>query len=116
MVVALVIVVAVTAVFNAFSAAVDFAGHRVVLANAEANGVPRGWLPVLGGLKGAAALGLVAGLLGVPVVGAAAAAGLVVFFVGAVIVHLRAGTVSTLPAPGVFLALAVASLWLTVAS
>ncbi|MEB3370869.1 DoxX family protein [Saccharopolyspora mangrovi] len=115
MVLAYVVVVVVTAVFNAVSAAVDLAGHRYVLATAEANGVPPGWLPVLGVLKGAGALGLVAGLAGVPVVGVLAAGGLVLFFLGAVVVHVRARTFSTLAAPGVFLGLAAGSLWLGLA-
>lgn len=112
MVVAYAVVVVVTAALNAVSAAADVAGHRFVLATAEANGVPRGWLPGLGGLKGAGAVGLVAGLVGVPVVGVLAAGGLVLFFVGAVVAHVRARTWGTIAAPGLFLGLAIGSLWL----
>jgi DoxX-like protein len=57
------------------------------------------------------------GLAGVPLIGTAAAAGLVLFFVGAVSVHLRAGDYS--PQLGLavgFLLLAVASLALGLAS
>lgn len=111
--VAYVVVVVVTAVAAALSAVVDFSGHRYVVGNAEANGVPVGWLPVLGVLKAAGAVGLVAGLLGVPVVGVLAAGGLVGFFVGAVVVHVRAGTVSTIGPAVVFLGLACGSLWLS---
>ncbi|WP_406693059.1 DoxX family protein [Saccharopolyspora sp. ID03-671] len=113
MVLVSVIVIVVTAVLNAVSAVVDFAGGRYVVGNAEANGVAREWLPVLGGLKAAGAVGLLAAVLGVPVIGAWAAAGLVLFFVGAVVAHVRAGTWSTIAAPGVFLALAAGSLWFT---
>lgn len=108
------VVVVMTALFNALSAAVDFSGHRYVVGNARANGVPVGWLPVLGVLKAAGAVGLVAGLLGVPVVGVLAAGGLVVFFVGAVVVHVRARTVSTMGPAVLFLGLAAGSLWLSV--
>jgi hypothetical protein len=111
--VAYVVVVVVTAAAAAFSAAVDFSGHRYVVGNAEANGVPVGWLPVLGVLKAAGAVGLVAGLLGVPVVGVLAAGGLVLFFVGPVVVHVRARTVSTIGPAVVFLVLAAGSLWLS---
>ena len=52
-----VVVVAVTALLNAVSAGLDFAGFRQVRDNAEANGVPLGWLPMLGALKGAGAVG-----------------------------------------------------------
>ena len=45
---------------------------------------------VAGTLKAAGAAGLLIGLLGVPYIGIAAAAGLVLFFMGALGVHLRA--------------------------
>lgn len=110
-----VIVVAVTALFNAASAGLDFAGYRRVRDNAEANGVPLGWLPMLGVLKGAGAVGLLAGLVGVPVVGVLAAAGLVAFFVGAMVVHARARTWSTSGPAVLFLGLAAGSLGLGLA-
>lgn len=53
-------------------------------------GVPESWLLFpIGALKTAGALGLALGLLGVPVIGTAAAAGLVLFFVCACYTHLR---------------------------
>ncbi|GAB3689431.1 DoxX family protein [Saccharopolyspora tripterygii] len=110
-----VMVVAVTALLNAVSAGLDFAGYRQVRDNAEANGVPVAWLPMLGVLKCAGAVGLVAGLVGVPVVGALAAAGLVVFFVGAMVVHARARTWGTSGPAVLFLALAGGSLGLVLA-
>lgn len=110
-----VVVVAVTALLNAVSAGLDLAGYRQVRDNAEANGVPLGWLPVLGVFKGAGAAGLLAGLVGVPVVGVLAAAGLVVFFVGAVVVHVRARTLSTSGPAVLFLGLAAGSLGLALA-
>ncbi|MFD4373402.1 DoxX family protein [Streptomyces sp. NPDC058486] len=52
-------------------------------------GVPDAWMPWLGAAKAAGALGLLAGLA-VPALGAAAALGLVLYFIGALITHLRA--------------------------
>jgi hypothetical protein len=53
-------------------------------------GVPESWLTTLGVLKVSGAAGLLLGLLGVPYIGAAAALGLVLFFIGAIVVHVRA--------------------------
>jgi hypothetical protein len=46
---------------------------------------------MLGALKLAGAAGLLVGLAGLPAIGIAAATGLVLYFIGAVIAHLRAG-------------------------
>jgi uncharacterized membrane protein len=55
-------------------------------------GVPESWLTFpIGTLKTAGAVGLLVGLLGVPVIGVAAVIGLVLFFVCAVYTHIRAG-------------------------
>ena len=52
-------------------------------------GVPDSWITILGVLKAAGALGLLVGTA-VPLIGIAAAGGLVLFFVAAIITHLRA--------------------------
>jgi hypothetical protein len=65
-------------------------------------------------LQAAGAAGLLAGLLGVPLIGVAAAVGLVLFFIGAVVIHLRARAYRSLPSPAFFLALAIATLAVTV--
>jgi hypothetical protein len=65
---------------------------------------------VLGGLKAAGAAGLILGLAGVPILGIAAAAGLVLFYIGAVIAHLRVRVLHTIAFPAGFLVLAVATL------
>jgi hypothetical protein len=70
-------------------------------------GVPDSWLPALATLKVAGAAGLLLGLV-IPVVGLAAAAGVTLFFVGAIITHIRARW--GLPAPMPFFVMAVAAL------
>ncbi|MDF2977159.1 MAG: DoxX family protein [Actinomycetospora sp.] len=96
---------------NAFAAAADFTRAQFVLDNSASVGVPLSWLPPLGLLKAAGAAGLLLGLLGVPVIGTAAATGLVLFFVGALVTHLRAGDHSaSLAFPASFLLLALAAL------
>lgn len=104
------VTVAVTAVITIAIAVPDFVPAQFVLANSARVGVPRSWLPLLGGLKLAGGLGLLIGLVGVPLIGVAAAAGLVVYFVGAVVTHVRAGVLSNIAFPGLYLLLATASL------
>jgi hypothetical protein len=105
-----VIVTILAAAANAAAAGFDFARHPQVLANGTALGIPHSWLLPLGALKAAGALGLLVGI-GVPPLGVAAALGLVLFFVGAVLTHLRAHAAARSYAyPAVFLLLAVGSL------
>ncbi|GHF16185.1 membrane protein [Amycolatopsis deserti] len=105
-----VIVVGLTIVLNAGIAAADFARAEFVLANSAAVDVPPSWLPFLGTLKAAGAAGLLLGLLGVEWLGIAAAAGLVLFYLGALAAHVRARELGTMYFPGLFFALAVGSL------
>ncbi len=63
--------------------------------------VPMGWLPWLAACELVGALGLLLGLAWAPV-GIAASIGLVLYFVGAVVAHLRVGDVKGL-GPAVFL-------------
>lgn len=111
--IAYVVVTTAAIAANAGAAVADFARARFVLANSARVGVPESWLPALGMLKAAGAAGLLVGLAGVRLIGIAAAAGLVLFFVGAIATHLRA-RVYDISAPGGFLALAVAALVLAV--
>jgi DoxX-like family len=99
-----------TIVANAGAAAADFSRARFVLANAAELGVADTWLPLLGALKAAGAAGLLIGLLGLQPLGIAAAIGLVLFFIGAMVTHIRARVLYNIAFPVVFLALAVASL------
>jgi type III secretory pathway component EscS len=102
------IVTVLAAAANIFSATLDFIRYKQILLNMSKVGVPESWINMLGILKAAGALGLLVGI-GVPLIGIAAAVGLVVFFVGAIFTHLRARDFSFGLAV-VFLLLAVAAL------
>lgn len=93
----------------------DFARAKFVVDNSTEVGLPQSWLPYLGILKGAGAVGLILGLAGVPVIGIAAAIGLVLFFIGAVAAHVRTRVFYNIAFPGAFLALAAGSLVLGLA-
>lgn len=107
---AYVVLALVTAAVNAVAGVADLARAGFVLANSAEVGVPHRWLPALALLKLAGAAGLLLGLAGVPLVGLAAAVGLVLFFVGAVGRHVQTRVFHNIAYPGVFLALAVAVL------
>jgi hypothetical protein len=109
---AIITVIAVLA--NAGIAVADLSKAGFVLANSAEVGLPRTWLPWLAALKAAGAAGLLLGLLGVPVVGVAAATGLVLFYIGAVAAHIRARVHHNIAFPGGYLTLALASLTLAV--
>jgi hypothetical protein len=105
-----VVVAVAAAAANIYIAVNDFLRADWVLANMTKVGVPRSWLLPLGALKAAGALGLLVGI-GVPLLGIVAAAGLILFFVGAVITHARARMEALSYAyPGTLLLLAVGSL------
>lgn len=106
----------VTIAASAWAAGADLAQPKWLLANMDEVGVPRSWLLPLAVLKGAGAAGLLLGLLGVRPVGMAAAVGLVLFFTGALATHLRAHAFHDIAVPGTYLALATASVALTVAA
>ena len=95
------------------SAAAQLAKNKVILANLTHLGIPMGILPFLATCLMAGGLGLVIGLWYRPL-GVAAAVGLALYFVGAVIAHLRKGDVKGLPAPALFLVLAAAALYFQV--
>jgi hypothetical protein len=60
-------------------------------------GIPKSWLTFpIGTPKAAGAIGLLLGVLGVPLIGTCAAIGLILFFVCAVYTHLLAGDYSPL--------------------
>lgn len=115
---ALLVVTLLTAALNVGIAAADLAGARFVLANSADVGVPRSWLPRLAALKLAGAAGLLLGLHDATLrpLGAAAACGLVLLYLGALVFHLRARVFYNLAFPGFYFATAVASLSLSVSS
>lgn len=80
----------ITAVAAGVGCWMNYTRHAIPLAAAQAVQVPQSWTVPLGTLLGAGALGLLAGL-GVPILGIAAASGLVLYFVAAIIAHLRVG-------------------------
>lgn len=83
-----IVVTILAAAANIFSATLDFIRYEPILINMAKVGVSESWITALGILKAAGALGLLIGF-GVPAVGIAAATGLVLFFIGAIITHLR---------------------------
>src|SRR5437870_9971418 len=111
---AYVVVALLAAAANIFSATLDFIRFKQVLINMAKAGVPESWITILGILKAAGGVGLLIGI-GVPLIGVAAAIGLILFFVGAIITHLRAHDYSFGLAV-VFLLLAVAALVLRLTS
>lgn len=112
---AYVVVAGLTVVVNLAAGVADLMKAEFVLGNSDTLGLPRRWLPMLAWLKLAGAAGVVLGLW-VPALGLAAATGLVLFFVGAVGAHVRAGIWRTMGYPGTCLALAVGTLVLTAAA
>lgn len=106
---ALVAVTLLSVAASGFVAAANFLRLAFVRRQAAQLHVAESWMPVLGAAHVAAALGLLLGLRGVPVVGTAAAAGLVLYFVGALATHWRARDRAVGPALG-FLVLSAAAL------
>lgn len=93
----------------------EFRRLNWVLANMSRLGISERWLTSLGVLKALGAVGLLVGLR-IPQIGVAAAIGLVLFFVGAIVTALRAHWYGHFPYPAVWLVLALGSLILRVAS
>ena len=101
------------AVFNGAAALTYLIGHEYPKTQADMKGIPRKWVPVLGMLLAAGTAGLLAGLA-VPLLGTLAASGLVLYFVGAIIAHLRVGSRNVVGGI-VFLSTAIAALILGLA-
>jgi hypothetical protein len=96
------------AIALAYAAYLNFVRDELVTAAAERVRVPESWIHPLGTLPAAGALGLLVGFA-VPLVGTAAAVGVVLYFLCAVGAHLRVHDPQVGPAAA-FLALAVAAL------
>ena len=82
------VITILAAVANGYAASLNFFGAASVKAVADRVQVSRGWMVPLGTLLACGAVGLLAGFA-VPALGAAAAIGLVLYFICAVIAHLR---------------------------
>lgn len=115
---AYVVVTIVAVAANALSGVAAIVHFKPILPGMIKAGVPESWLTFpIGTLKVAGAVGLLLGLVGIPLIGAAAAIGLILYFVCAVYTHVRASDYS--PQFGLangFLALAVAALTLNLAA
>jgi hypothetical protein len=78
-------------------------------------GVPLSWFPFLAACEIAGALGLLVGIFFAPL-GIAAAIGTILYFVGAIIFHVRGSDFKGLPAPAVMLVLSALALIFRLAS
>jgi hypothetical protein len=78
-------------------------------------GVPLSWFPLLAAAELAGALGLLVGIFFAPL-GIAAAIGIIAYFVGAVITHVRVSDFKGLPTPAVILVVSVVTLIFRLAS
>jgi DoxX-like family len=107
---AYVAVTTITIVAIVAIAAANLAKAEFALANADEVHVPRSLVPVLATLKIAGAAGLLLGLMGAHVFAVAGGAGLVAFFICALGAHMRAHVLHSIAFPGVYFALAAASL------
>lgn len=97
------IITVIAAAMSGFSAVMSFRCPRWITEPLTRYGVPRSWWPWLGAAKAAGAAGLIVGLL-VPPVGVAAAIGLVLYYLGAVLTVARAKVFAHLAFPLVYLA------------
>jgi hypothetical protein len=84
-------VTVLTSAFTGIAAVTYLIDHDYPKAQVDMKRLPRSWMPRLGILLAAGSLGLLAGFA-VPTLGTLAAAGLVLYFVGALIAHLRVGS------------------------
>jgi len=96
------LIVLLAAAWVGFSAFAVFTHKSWVVDNLADYGVPRSWWGWLGSVKALGAAGLLTGLW-VPAVGVAAATGLALYFLGAVVTVLRARAYSHIPFPLLYL-------------
>jgi hypothetical protein len=88
---AYVVVTLVAIAADAFSGVAALVHFKPIIPGMLKAGVPESWLTFpIGALKTAGAIGLLLGLIGVPLIGPAAAIGLGLFFVCAIHTHLLA--------------------------
>lgn len=111
-------VTALAVAANGFSGVVALLHFQPIVPGMDQAGVPRSWLTFpIGTLKTAGAVGLLIGLIGAPLIGTAAAIGLVLFFVCATYTHLLNGDYSAQFGLAIgFLVLNVTALIVTIGS
>ncbi|MER7465096.1 DoxX family protein [Streptomyces sp. NPDC097981] len=114
MFIAYAVVAGLLALVLAASATFTLQRNEAIVASMRKVQVPDGWLPRLATLKAAGAIGLVAGLWVTPL-GIAAAVGVTLYFIGAVISHVRVRDFELAPA-AVLTLIAAAALVLRVAA
>ncbi|MFD3515315.1 DoxX family protein [Streptomyces sp. NPDC058657] len=107
MFIAYVVLAVLLSILLVFSARSMLVKDKDIMETLDRLGVPKGWIPALALLKFAGAVGLLIGIFYRPL-GIAAAIGVVLFFVGAVISHLRVKDVKGSPVPVVLALLAAA--------
>src|SRR5258705_1519017 len=78
-------------VFAAIASVTYLVGHAYPKAQLEMKRLPQSWMPMLGTILAAGSLGLLAGFA-IPLLGELAAGGLLLYFVGALLAHLRVGS------------------------
>jgi hypothetical protein len=88
---AYVTVTILASVFAGIAAFTYLSGHDYPKSQLDMKRLPRSWGPRLGTVLALGALGLLGGFA-LPLLGILAAAGLVLYFVGALIAHLRVGS------------------------
>ncbi|TQF68650.1 DoxX family protein [Rhodococcus spelaei] len=114
MFIAYAVVAVILALAVSGSAYADITRNQKLVEGLTGLGVPEAWIPRLGVVKLAGALGLLVGLA-IPAIGIAAAIGLILYFVSAVAAHLRAGDHAIAP-PAMLGLIAVAALVLRILS
>ena len=115
MFIAYAVVAVVFGLANVNSAVAKLRGVERVVGVLTAAGVPSSWFVPLALLNLAGAIGLWIGIAWRPL-GIAAATGLVLYFAGAVITHVRVKDFKNVPVPAALLAVAALTLALAVAS
>ncbi|MCJ0906143.1 DoxX family protein [Rhodococcus sp. ARC_M6] len=114
MFIAYVVIAAILTATLAGSAYLDLTREEKLVASLTGLGVPEDRIPQLGLIKLAGIIGLLVGLW-IPAIGIAAAIGLTLYFVGAVVAHLKAGDHQIAP-PAMLGLLSAAALVLRIVS
>lgn len=107
---AFLIVLLLAAAMNIYAGICDFTRPQWLLVNMKRLEVGERWLPTLGVVKLLGGVGLLAALR-FPEIGVAAGAGLILYFLCAMVTVLRARWYANLPFPLTWFILSVGSFW-----